>query len=71
MHAFCRTYLPDWPNHRPWIWGSQSCKVGALRYIKETPLRHVLFELVGLDSLSLGSGNWAAIGGWLRDCGLE
>ena len=32
MHAFCRTYLPDWPNHRPWIWGSQSCKVGALRY---------------------------------------
>ena len=32
MHAFCRTYLPDWPNHRPWIWGSQSLKVGALRY---------------------------------------
>ncbi len=28
MHAFCRTYLPDWPNHRPWIWGSQSLKVG-------------------------------------------
>ena len=32
MHAFCRTYLPDWPNYRPWIWGSQSLKVGALRY---------------------------------------
>ena len=78
MHAFCRTYLPDWPNHRPWIWGSQSCNKESLcrntkkssrgwrlaaRYSSPSlSLEAVYYPTISWSGLDLNRAPWQRVG---------